>query len=366
MSAPSGGSSRKSSSSRCRPRSIRMSPSPSVGGPVADRVERGDVGPLQLEDGATRPRGEPDGAQPLRERSCVAVHLDRDERGRASERAERPCADQRPAFDHHEVLAHPLDLGEEVARHQDRDPELGADAAHEVEHLVPSHRVEPVGRLVEQHQLRVVDERLRELDALPHAGRVAAHRAIALLEEADVAQRLRGALAGGAARQAVHLGHVRDELGRADLERQAVVLRHVADAATDLEPSRGDVEVEHRRGARRRLEQPEQDLDQRALPRPVRAHQPDHARLELELEPVESDDGAVPLGQRAGGDQGHASERSRLSPRARLDAVHSSPARAGRTRSSGLSRRSPARGSLAATGVPSLSSVGPRGRSSVG
>ena len=92
---------------------------------------------------------------------------------------------------------HALDLRQQVGRHHDRDAELPPDARDEVEHLVAAGRVEAVRRLVEKHQLRVVYQRLRELDALPHAGRVAAHLAVALLEEADEAQDLGGALARG-------------------------------------------------------------------------------------------------------------------------------------------------------------------------
>ena len=139
-------------------------------------------------------------------------------------------------------------------------------------------------------------------------GRVAAHLAIALLEQADVTERLRRALAGGGAREPVHLRHVRDELGGADLERQAVVLRHVADQLPDREPVRGDVEPEHLRRAGRGLGQAEEDLDQRALARAVRADEADHAGLDLEIEIVESDDGAESLGQSTRGDQGHAVE----------------------------------------------------------
>ena len=69
-----------------------------------------------------------------------------------------------------------------------------------VEHLVAAGRIEAVRRLVEQQQAWVVDERLGQLDALLHAGRVAADRAIALLEQPDVAQDLGGPLACGGAR----------------------------------------------------------------------------------------------------------------------------------------------------------------------
>ena len=65
------------------------------------------------------------------------------------------------------------------------------------EHRVAAGRVEAVGRLVEQQQVGVVDERLGQLHPLLHAGGVAADLAVALLVEPDVAQRLGGALPGG-------------------------------------------------------------------------------------------------------------------------------------------------------------------------
>ena len=56
------------------------------------------------------------------------------------------------------------------------------------EHVVAGGRIETVGRLVEEHQPGIVHERLGQLRALLHAGRVATHRAVALLGEADVAE----------------------------------------------------------------------------------------------------------------------------------------------------------------------------------
>ena len=57
----------------------------------------------------------------------------------------------------------------------------------QLEHLVAAGRVEPVRRLVEEQQARIVDEGLGELDPLLHAGRVAADRPVALLVQPDVA-----------------------------------------------------------------------------------------------------------------------------------------------------------------------------------
>ena len=56
-----------------------------------------------------------------------------------------------------------------------RDAERG-EAADERQHLLTADRVESGRRLVEQHQLRVGHQRLRQLRALAHAGREAVDR----------------------------------------------------------------------------------------------------------------------------------------------------------------------------------------------
>ena len=69
--------------------------------------------------------------------------------------------------------------------------------ATSVEHLLAAERVEAGGRLVEQHQLGIADERLGQLGALAHAGGEAADRAEAGLVEADQVEDVGGPLAGG-------------------------------------------------------------------------------------------------------------------------------------------------------------------------
>ena len=219
---------------------------------------------------------------------------------------ERRRLQQLPGIDRHEVRAHPLDLAEQVAREDDRDPELRAGSPDEVEHLVAAGRIEPVRRLVEEQQPRVVDERLGQLDPLLHAGRIAADRPVALLVQADVAQHLGGPLAGSGPWQAGHLRHVPDEVGRRRLGREAVVLRHVADELADLRAVGADVEVHDLRRAGGRLEEPEQELEHRALAGAVGADEADDPGLELEGQGVERGDAvAVALGQSVEGDEGH-------------------------------------------------------------
>jgi hypothetical protein len=193
-----------------------------------------------------------------------------------------------------------------VAGHDDGDAELRARPPDERQHLVTAGRVEAVGRLVEEEQPRIVDERLGELDPLLHPGRVAADGAVALLVQPDVAEDLGGPLAGGGPGQAGHPRHVADEVGRRRVGRQAVVLGHVADELADRRALRPDVEVHHGGPSGRRLEQAEQDLDQRALAGPVGPDEADDSGLELERQPIERDHAAgIPAREVGQGDQAH-------------------------------------------------------------
>ena len=167
----------------------------------------------------------------------AALHLDQQVAGGVHEVGGGRGAQQPPAVEDDDVVADPLQLAEQVGGHQDRDAELGADPADQRQHVVARGRVEAVGRLVEQHQPRVVDERLGELGPLLHAGGVAADRAVALLGQPDVAQHVGGALARGGVGQPGHLAHVDDQVAGGDVGRQAVVLGHVADERADPAPS---------------------------------------------------------------------------------------------------------------------------------
>ena len=172
-------------------------------------------------------------AQPVALR-VAAQHLDQQAAGVLREVGGGRRAQQPAAVEDDDVVADLLQLAEQVRGDEHRDAEVATDALHEVEHVDAGRRVEAVGGLVEEDQPRVVHERLRELGALLHAGGVAAHLAVALLVEADVAQDVGRALAGDGRGQAGHPAHVDHEVAGAHVGRQAVVLGHVADEAADL------------------------------------------------------------------------------------------------------------------------------------
>jgi hypothetical protein len=196
------------------------------------------------------------------------------------------------------VVAHPLELAEQVGGDQHRDAELVADLPHQRQHVVAGGRVQAVGRLVQEHQPRVVHECLCELGPLLHAGRVAAHRPVPLLGQPDVAQHVGRPLARRGVGQAGHLAHVHDEVAGRHVGGQAVVLRHVADQRPDRGPVGLHVVAEHGRRTAGGVDQPEQDLDERGLPGAVRSDQPGHPAADGHVEGVERGDRRVALGQR--------------------------------------------------------------------
>src|SRR5580765_8426693 len=59
--------------------------------------------------------------------------------------------------------------------------------------LAPATRIEPRHRLVEDHQLRLVDQRLRDADALQHALRELAQLQAPLGADADLVEQAGGA-----------------------------------------------------------------------------------------------------------------------------------------------------------------------------
>ena len=158
-----------------------------------------------------------------------------------------------------------------VGRDHDVHPELAADPPDQRQHVVALKRVEPVGRLVEEHELGIVDDRPRELHALPLAGRHRADRPEPLLAEADLPERVVRALDRRPRGEAVQLAEVPDEIGGVHVGRQVVVLGRVTDAGAHLDAGAGRIVPEHGQLARVARAEAEHERDERRLPGAVRA-----------------------------------------------------------------------------------------------
>ena len=149
-----------------------------------------------------------------------------------------PCAAMRALVHHDDVVAGVFDVRQQVRRQDQVDALVVREVADELEHLVAALRIHAVGRLVEKQQIGIVHERLRELDALLHAGRVRLDVAVARLAEADVEQDFVRALHRVDARQPRQLAAVGDERHGVHAGNVRVAFRHVADARANLERRR--------------------------------------------------------------------------------------------------------------------------------
>ena len=238
-----------------------------VVGAVADEVEH--VAPVAVDPDVERGvvdhgDGDAGGAEEVGEACGAVVHLDPHGAGAVQEGLGGAGMAQLAAVDHHHLVAHALHVVEQVGGHERRDAEAG-EPADEGEHLLAADRVEAGGGLVEQHHLRVGDDGLGQLRALAHARREAADRPEPSLVQADEVEHLRGALAGGAGRQAGELAEGGDDVGGGLVGRKAVVLGHEADVGPhpdrivghgpprDLDRARGGAQLAQRQAQQRRL-----------------------------------------------------------------------------------------------------------------
>ena len=126
---------------------------------------------------AARRRRRPSTAMPSRaSASCSVGGLRAAHAHRAAEPrrqlVERRLGDEPAAVDDQHAVDGLRDLGQHVARHEHR-PAARRERAQEVAQPAHALRVEPVGRLVEDEQLRLAEQRRREAEPLPHAERVA-------------------------------------------------------------------------------------------------------------------------------------------------------------------------------------------------
>ena len=117
--------------------------------------------------------------------------------------------DQPAAVDDADAGGETVDLGEDVAGHEHGDAVVRGERAEQLSHLDHAGRVQPVGGLVEDHQVGLVEECGREPEPLP------------------VALRERPRLALGVGLEAQALDGARDGVGdAAQARRRAQVLEH--------------------------------------------------------------------------------------------------------------------------------------------
>ena len=129
-----------------------------------------------------------------------------------------------------EAAREALGFVHEVRREQD-GLALRQELAQAVPDQVPRLRVEARGRLVEDEELGIVDERARERQASLHAARERADADVALAREPGEVEQTRNALASSTSRGKAEVAAVDQQvLAHREVGIEVVHLRHDADA----------------------------------------------------------------------------------------------------------------------------------------
>src|SRR5262249_17438734 len=210
--------------------------------------------------------------------------------------AERGLQDDPALVDDDDLLAGAQHLREDMRGEHDRT--LRAHRADEGEHFTDLAGIEPVGGLIENEHLGIVNERLREADALPEALRKMSEQALRDAREPAGLDRPRDRVLHRPALDAADAGReaeIRDD-GHVVVEWR--VLGQIADAAPDLGGLLEDVEAAHANGARGGRQEPGDDTEGGGLAGAVWTEEAeDLSRMGGEGEVLDRCEVAVPFAQ---------------------------------------------------------------------
>ncbi len=174
-----------------------------------------------------------------------------------------------------------------MRRDDDRDAVSPPETLHELEDLRLAFGIKTVGRFIEKNDLRVVNNRLSQLQPLLHPGRVGIDLAITLLAHADEVEHLVRALAGDLKGQPAQLRAIGDVLAPRHARDMAILLRSITDALADIAAFMSDFAAKQLGRAGSDRLKLEQAFHERALSCPVRAEQPDRSRRELQIHSIQ-------------------------------------------------------------------------------
>ncbi len=195
--------------------------------------------------------------------------------------------------DQQDVRGHRLDLVQDVTR--DDDVLAGAGPVlDQADGLAPHQRIHAGQGLVQDQQLGVVHQRLRELDALAHALAVGANLLPGGVEQIHAVERARGRGIGVGVAQSVKADERRNPLEPRHAVVEGVLLGTEADARVDARVA-PDRLAQHVDGALARLELPGHQLHERGLAGAIRPQQSRDARRNGHGDVVEATHLPVPL-----------------------------------------------------------------------
>ena len=226
----------------------------------------------------------------------------------------RPLGDQFPLQEEGEAVAL-LRFVHVVRRDEDGHPAPRGQLVDEVPEDPPPLRVDAPRRLVEEEELRLVEERSGEGDALAPAGRERLGQIAAEAREAEPFGQLADPVREAGVREAVGRAEEPEVLLHGQVEVEGELLAHVAEPRLPAVGVADDVEpAEARHGAGRGREEARQHPDRRRLSGPVRAEESeDLPARNVEADAVDRREVAEAPRQGADGDGGvaHASSLRR-------------------------------------------------------
>ena len=177
-----------------------------------------------------------------------------------------------------------LNIGQEVRCQQD-GLSSAAKLKNEILHLPSTDRVETRCRLIEDQQLGVIDQGLRETEAARHTLGKFAGRTMGDLGEADHFQQFLGASTASAPIETEEFAVVVDGLGRIEKAIKVGFLGQIADFTLHLNIAR--ITTKHNQATSRAMKQPEDHLDGGRLTRSVGTEQTeDLVTVDVKIDPV--------------------------------------------------------------------------------
>jgi hypothetical protein len=198
---------------------------------------------------------------------------------------QRPRGGEPSTGDDRDTTAKRFRIGQDVRAEEDR-PALIPQFEDERTDIAASERIEAGHRFVQEDHFRIVEQRLRNADALDHPLRKLAKLETPLGAETDAIEQRRDALSPVGAPVAKQFAEVAEEF----LRRQVVVKGRVLGKVADPVP---DGEIAHRTAenlgtSRGRINQLHQQLQRRRLSCPIGAEKAEHfAAVDLQREAIE-------------------------------------------------------------------------------
>jgi hypothetical protein len=233
------------------------------------------------------------------------AHLHRRSAQQLIHRARR---DDAAVVDDSDAVAHLLHLAQQMRVEKHRSA-ARREPANDLTHVVAAHGVERRGRLVEEDQLGLAQQRGSQPEPLLHAFRERAHAILVALRQPDRLEGRGDLVVPARTRERRQLAVKGENFACGKPALVAEELRQVADVAPGLQvPDRAAQEPGLTGG---RLEEPQQQFHRRRLAGSVRSEKPEHLTTRHgHREPGQGDGPAELLRQADGLNRGRAGGRS--------------------------------------------------------